>query len=85
MTVQLDPTPIGERLCREQHICAKPFIWDGEWLVFSDQRIFFGDAEPECFAVQFRRRPARARYITEPGGKVRLGPVACVDTEVAAE
>ncbi len=48
-------------LCAYQRICAEAFVWDDEWLVFADQ---FGPFKrlPRHFAVQFRRRPQRARY-----------------------
>jgi hypothetical protein len=56
----------GEGLCREQHICSAPFIWDEEWLVIGDQRSRFGEDHAKHFAAQFQRRPKRGRHVIEP-------------------
>ena len=60
----IGPTITGNEFY-EQRICPAPFAWDDDWLVCGEQvSIYAGPVK--CVAVQFRRRPARKRYVVDP-------------------
>lgn len=65
----------GEGLCREQRR-SDSFVWDDEWVVFGDQYGRFGEPNAKHFAVQFRRRPGRIRYMTETPDRMKAIKIA---------